>query len=303
MDLDSKNGFVSTVWGPATWHYLHTVSIAYPNNPTESERQTYFTFIQSLCHVLPCRSCREGLVKNLERVPLRHGDLNGRVSFSYWMYRLHNEVNRMLHKPTVVTFGQVCSRHLNAEKAELCIIAQQPNTGCRSSGTEADGEVLPWTCDVQMASDVLAHKDTNHRKWNEAFWLFFHFVSLNFPLEPSSVNRFQYRQFVECLVMTSPPASKWSKCLRSIVLDPSSGLSINQRRLDSRRVFATWVYDVHCEHIRKCRNMPPLPPFDEFFRECEQFRASNCTIPPKLEHGGCVQSAHDAPRRCVVKLQ
>ena len=303
MDLDSKNGFVSTVWGPATWHYLHIMSFTYPNYPTDDERRTYFTFIQSLCNVLPCRSCREGLVKNLERVPLHSSHLRGRVSFSHWMYRLHNEVNQMLNKQTIISFWQVCSRHINSRIGRLCITTtQQPNSDSHPNDHSSDDE-NQWTCDAHMAHEIFYHKDTNHRKWNDAFWLFFHCVSLNYPPEPTSVNRVQYRQFVTCLTLTTPPASKWSKRLRSIVLDPSSKWAINQHRFENRRVFSTWVYDVHCEHLRHFRSMPPLPKLDEFLYSYEQYRASNCTKAPKLEHGGCVQSSMGAPTRCVVQIK
>ena len=128
MDLNSKNGFVSTVWGPATWHYLHIMSFSYPNRPTVDDQEDYARFVQSLCNVLPCRSCREGLVKNMERVPLRSSDLRDRLSFVHWLYRLHEEVNQMLHKDVAISFVQVCRRHLDARIGRLCITRTQPRS-------------------------------------------------------------------------------------------------------------------------------------------------------------------------------
>ena len=29
---------LTTVWGPSMWHYLHTMSFNYPNNPTKRKK-------------------------------------------------------------------------------------------------------------------------------------------------------------------------------------------------------------------------------------------------------------------------
>ena len=291
--MDSKNGFISTVWGPAVWHYLHVMSFAYPNHPTDDERLAYATFIQSLCNVLPCRSCREGLVQNVTRVPLRPIDLRSRPSFAHWMYRLHNEVNRMLRKPMAISFVHVCSRYINARVGRLCISSDND----RRLDVSDVPETCQWTCDAQVVHAVQAHK-THHRTWDDAFWMFVHCVSLNYPPEPTDVHRAQYRQFFVHVVLTTPPASDWSRKLRSIVLDASSEWTIHPQRFDNRRVLAKWVYDVHSEHRRRM-HMRALSAPDVFHATYEQYRA-NCTVDSKMGHGGCSQSAKGAPQKCVV---
>lgn len=291
------------VWGPATWHYLHSMSFTYPNYPTEYERHVYLTFIQSLCNVLPCRSCREGLVNNLARVPLLPSDLRGRVSFAHWMYRLHNEVNQMLSKDTTISFLQVCNRHIKSRIGRLCIINLKSQPNIAGDGDKPEDEDDAPKCCAQMAYEIIEHEDTRHRKWNDAFWLFVHCVSFNYPTEPTIVNRVQYQQFFTYLVRTIPPASKWSQRLHTIVLDPSSKLAIDPSRFENRHVFSEWVYAVHRSHIGHFRNMQPHPTLGEFRDSYEKYRASNCTLVTKKEHGGCVQSAQGVPQRCVVKLQ
>ena len=64
----SGDGMLTTVWGPSMWHYLHTMSFNYPNNPTAREKRHYRDFILSLRHVLPCRYCRENLDRNFKEI-------------------------------------------------------------------------------------------------------------------------------------------------------------------------------------------------------------------------------------------
>ena len=44
-DYNSGDGMLTTVWGPAMWHYLHTMSFNYPVNPT-SENKKHYYFLQ-----------------------------------------------------------------------------------------------------------------------------------------------------------------------------------------------------------------------------------------------------------------
>lgn len=37
-DYNSGDGMLTTVWGPAMWHYLHTMSFNYPINPTQENK-------------------------------------------------------------------------------------------------------------------------------------------------------------------------------------------------------------------------------------------------------------------------
>ena len=36
---NSKEGMLTSVWGPSLWHYLHTMSFNYPINPTEVQKK------------------------------------------------------------------------------------------------------------------------------------------------------------------------------------------------------------------------------------------------------------------------
>ena len=110
-DYESNDGMMTSVWGPALWHVLHTMSFNYPVNPTKEDKYNYGNYIYSLGKVLPCGACRKNLVKNLKATPLTAHALKNRNNFSRWMYRLHETVNKMLGKKSGLTYAQVRDRY------------------------------------------------------------------------------------------------------------------------------------------------------------------------------------------------
>ena len=122
-DFKSKDGMLTSVWGPSLWHYLHTMSFNYPINPTEVQKKNYRQFIMSLKYVLPCKYCRMNLRKNLKAVPLTETVLKNRDNFSKWMYDLHEHINTMLNKISGLSFEDVRERyeHFRARCSETSV--------------------------------------------------------------------------------------------------------------------------------------------------------------------------------------
>jgi hypothetical protein len=97
-DYGSGNGMMTSVWGPAAWHLLHTISFNYPVHPTHDDKRHYREFILSFGKVLPCGKCRENFKNTLERMPVTNDVMSSRECFSKFIYRLHNDVNARLKK-------------------------------------------------------------------------------------------------------------------------------------------------------------------------------------------------------------
>ena len=110
-DYQSGDGMVTAIWGPGLWHYLHTMSFNYPINPSKEDKKNYKAFITSLQFVLPCRYCRENLIKNFKILPLTIEVMKNRNSFSRYIYKLHELVNKMLNKKSGLTYCQVRERY------------------------------------------------------------------------------------------------------------------------------------------------------------------------------------------------
>ena len=110
-DFYSGDGFLTSVWGPALWHSLHTMSFNYPINPTQEDKEHYRDFVLSLQHVLPCKYCRQNLKTNFKSMPLTMEQMKSRDSFSRYIYELHELVNRMLKKKSNLTYCDVRERY------------------------------------------------------------------------------------------------------------------------------------------------------------------------------------------------
>ena len=110
-DYYSNDGMLTTVWGPGMWHSLHTMSFNYPVKPTCDDKRHYQSFILNLQYVLPCGKCRKNLVKNFKRLPLKWKDMESRDTFSRYVYKLHELINKMLHKNSGLSYEDVRERY------------------------------------------------------------------------------------------------------------------------------------------------------------------------------------------------
>jgi len=112
-DYLSSDGFLTSVWGPMLWSYLHTMSFNYPVNPTSENKKHYKDFIVNLQYVMPCKYCRINLTKNLKQLPLTEKDMESRDTFSRYVYNLHETVNKMLKKKSGLSYDDVRDRYEN----------------------------------------------------------------------------------------------------------------------------------------------------------------------------------------------
>lgn len=110
-EYSSGDGMLTSVWGPAQWHMLHTVSFNYPVSPTAQDKKHYRDYLLSLQHVLPCKYCRINLKKNLRKLPPHDRHFANRDSFSRYIYQLHELVNTMLHKKSNLSYETVRDRY------------------------------------------------------------------------------------------------------------------------------------------------------------------------------------------------
>ena len=110
-DYKSGDGMLTSVWGPSLWHYLHTMSFNYPVNPTLEDKKNYKNFILSLKNVLPCKYCRINLTTNFKNLPIRNCHMKNRDTFSRYVYKLHEHVNKMLNKKSGLSFCDVRERY------------------------------------------------------------------------------------------------------------------------------------------------------------------------------------------------
>jgi hypothetical protein len=110
-DYLSGDGMLTSVWGPSMWHFLHIMSFNYPINPTTEDKTNYRNFILNLRYVLPCKYCRQNLTNNLKSDPLNMSDMKNRDTFSRFIYKLHETVNKLLGKKSGLSYCDVRERY------------------------------------------------------------------------------------------------------------------------------------------------------------------------------------------------
>ena len=96
----SGDGMMTSIWGPAIWHALHTISFDYPVHPTNEEKKHYKEFIENLKYVLPCKYCRINLSNNLKLYPISECHMKNRETFSRYVYNLHEIINKIMSDPS-----------------------------------------------------------------------------------------------------------------------------------------------------------------------------------------------------------
>lgn len=136
-DYDSGDGMLTSVWGPGMWHFLHTTSFNYPVYPTPQDKVHYRNFILSLQHILPCKYCRMNLHNNFKTFPLQMCHMKNRESFSRYVYRLHEIVNKMLGKSSKLSYCDVRERYEHFRSRCTVDDKDQPQVA-RGKGTTRD---------------------------------------------------------------------------------------------------------------------------------------------------------------------
>ena len=88
------------IWGPIFWATMHILSMAYPDEPTYSEKRAAKDLFNALAHLLPCPVCRSPYKETLLKMPVDTW-LDNRKSLVEWVWMVHNDVNERLGKPTI----------------------------------------------------------------------------------------------------------------------------------------------------------------------------------------------------------
>lgn len=81
------------IWGPHAWTFLHNITLAYPKNPTESNKINIQKFIINMGHVLPCHKCKINFKDHLKDYPLTEKVISCRKELIEWLIDIHNCVN------------------------------------------------------------------------------------------------------------------------------------------------------------------------------------------------------------------
>jgi len=112
----------TSIWGPSAWRFLHAITFAFPENPSESEKEAAVALFESLRHLIPCGDCCGHYCSELARDPVQP-HVHSRSSLSEWLVALHNKVNARLGKPAYA-YEDAAREYLSEDSQ--CVMPSEP---------------------------------------------------------------------------------------------------------------------------------------------------------------------------------
>lgn len=113
------------IWGPSMWFSLHTITFAYPLNPTESEKANYKIFFDNFKNVIPCSVCKKNYIRHLKEHPIDNY-LSCRKKLVYWLIDLHNLVNVETGKK-ILDYSVVINKYEKIYKKKIDLTSDNSN--------------------------------------------------------------------------------------------------------------------------------------------------------------------------------
>ncbi|KAK7057659.1 sulfhydryl oxidase [Favolaschia claudopus] len=89
------NATAKAALGRATWKLLHTMTLRYPENPTQDERDALNSYFHLFSRLYPCGECAAEFQMLLKKFPPQ---TSSRRAASLWLCTVHNVVNERLKK-------------------------------------------------------------------------------------------------------------------------------------------------------------------------------------------------------------
>ena len=99
------------IWGPDVWKAMHLIAAGYPNKPTKAEKKHYKRLYISLGCTLPCKYCAKSYRVFMKELDIDNF-LESKKSLMYWVYLIHNRVNKKTNNKVKIPFKRVCKKYM-----------------------------------------------------------------------------------------------------------------------------------------------------------------------------------------------
>ena len=91
---------MTSIWGPLGWMTLHSISLLYPENPSQSDKQILKRFVDLLRDTITCPSCQSHFRIIYANYIRSHPEwADSKFDLFLFITRAHNTVNNRLSKP------------------------------------------------------------------------------------------------------------------------------------------------------------------------------------------------------------
>jgi len=149
--------------------------------------------------------------------------------------------------------------------------------------------------------------------WGPPAWHFLHTISFNYPINPTKLQKTQYKKFFLNLEGVLP----CGHC-RTNLKKNFKKLPITQKVLKNRKTFSRWVYDLH-ELVNKMLCKKSGLSFEAVRERYEHFR-SRCTLDKikkkrktikkcvnkkrktRKKEKGCTKALYGKKSKCIMKI-
>jgi hypothetical protein len=154
------------------------------------------------------------------------------------------------------------------------------------------------TRSVYTESDYNSNDGMLTTVWGPSLWHTLHTMSFNYPVEPTSDDKRNYRNFILSLKYVLP----CGKCRKNL-LKNFKKLPLDMKHMASRDSFSRYIYNLH-ELVNTMLKKQSGLSYEVVRERYEHFR-SRCVAaqiaPPTLEKG-CVKPLYGEKSKCVLKI-
>ena len=91
---------MTAVWGPMGWMTLHSISLLYPDNPSQNDKTILQAFLNDFANSITCPHCEKHFKTMFENYRKLHPEWSSsKFQLFLFIARAHNTVNKRLEKP------------------------------------------------------------------------------------------------------------------------------------------------------------------------------------------------------------
>jgi len=146
--------------------------------------------------------------------------------------------------------------------------------------------------------------------WGPSLWHFLHTLSFNYPVNPTPLQKKQYRDFIYSLQYILP----CRYCRENLTTNLKS-VCFNDKCLKNRESFSRAIYDLH-NHVNIMLSKKKYKTYEEV-RDCYENFRSRCKLPIKnksykklnqknkkssKKEKGCVNPLYGVKSKCVINI-
>ena len=149
---------MTSIWGPLGWMTLHSVSLLYPENPSEADKQIVKRFVDLLRDTITCPHCQSHFKIIYGNYVNSHPEWrNSKFDLFLFIARAHNTVNNRLSKPKPASVQECLDAYRSATKNTSGKGFRQAyiNYLLRNYGREMSGEGYMHAAEVREMKKII----------------------------------------------------------------------------------------------------------------------------------------------------